>query len=224
MVVVDPRFGIDLGREVITASQSVTVTIDAIGSCVVLEPPQLDGDIIRLDVVEIGLCDPPPAPTTPFQFEAELGPYPPGNYLLHLYARSGPAATTRRVADARLSVLPAGSCLADEFTLCLNESRFGVTALWPVELDVAQAAFAVPSTDDTGFFWLFEEDNLELMVKVLDGCSAGFDSYWVFIGGVTDLEISVGVTDTATGQFKSYSSPGGSAFQTINDTSAFPCR
>ena len=220
--VIDPSFGVTVPDPVVPERRIVRATVDVFGSCVSIEDPRLDGNVIRIDVFESDVCD-PPFPPEAQRFTVPLGPFPPGDYSVEVFADTFGEEELRPVAQTDLEVVANDTCIQDRHTLCLEDGRFAVTALWPVHLDVAQAAEAVPSTDNTGFFWLFEEDNLELMVKVLDGCATGFDSYWVFIGGVTDLEISVGITDTATGEFKSYSSPGGSAFVTVNDTSAFPC-
>ena len=31
----------------------------------------------------------------------------------------------------------------------------------------------VPLTSDSGYFWFFDADNIELVVKVLDACTPG---------------------------------------------------
>ena len=43
----------------------------------------------------------------------------------------------------------------------------------------AGAGAAVPLTNDTGYSWFFNEDNVEVVVKVLDGCDFN-QRYWVF--------------------------------------------
>jgi hypothetical protein len=57
-------------------------------------------------------------------------------------------------------------------------------------------------------------------IKVLDGC--GFNNhYWAFVSGMTNVEVTVTVTDTLTGATKTYSNPQGRPFRTSLDTSAF---
>ncbi len=223
-VVVDPRFDVRVADDVVRQSQTVTTTIDAVGSCGLLSP-RVIGDVIRLDLVggPQSVCDPPPPPNASFRFTRELGPFPAGDYSVQLYAAWGGDGVARRVADTKLRVVAPTTCKPDEHTLCLRDGRFEVTALWEAAFDAFFRAQALPSTRETGFFWLFDEDNLELMVKVLDGCAAGSDHFWVFIGGVTDLPIFVGVRDRETGASKTYYSRRGSAFETVNDTAAFPC-
>ena len=57
---------------------------------------------------------------------------------------------------------------------------------------------AVEITPDTGYFWFFNQENVELLVKVLDGCMIT-DHWWVFAGGLTDVEVTLRVTDTQSG-------------------------
>lgn len=47
------------------------------------------------------------------------------------------------------------------------------------------------------------------------------DRYWVFAGGLTDVQTRITVTDTRTGNIKTYLNLQGTAFQPIQDTGAF---
>ncbi|MEP6801645.1 MAG: hypothetical protein ABJC07_06900, partial [Acidobacteriota bacterium] len=79
---------------------------------------------------------------------------------------------------------------------------------------------AVPLTSDTGYFWFFSSTNIEMVVKVVNGC--GFNNrYWVFAGGLTNVEVMLTVTDTQTGAVKTYVNPANTAFLPIQDTTAF---
>lgn len=78
----------------------------------------------------------------------------------------------------------------------------------------------MPLTVDTGSFWFFDDSNLELMVKVLDGCAVN-GRHWVFAAGLTDVEVELDVTDAWTGQTKTYRNPLGTPFAPIQDTAAF---
>jgi hypothetical protein len=81
---------------------------------------------------------------------------------------------------------------------------------------------AVSLTGDTGYFWFFSTSNVEMVVKVVSGCT--FNSrYWVFAGGLTNVNVVMTVTDTQTGAVKTYVNPQGTAFQPIQDTNAFVC-
>jgi hypothetical protein len=46
-----------------------------------------------------------------------------------------------------------------------------------------------------GQFWFFDNDNLALTLKVLNGCAIN-DRYWVFAGGLTDVQFRLTVDDT----------------------------
>ena len=66
-------------------------------------------------------------------------------------------------------------------------------------------AQAVPMTGTTGTFWFYDADNVELMVKVLDG-TANNGKFWVMYGALTDMGFTMKVRDTKTGNVKSYTS------------------
>ncbi len=112
-------------------------------------------------------------------------------------------------------------CVPRATVLCLNH-RFRVEAEWQDFEGDMGPGFARPLTGDTGAFWFFGEENLELMVKVLDACDLpGFDNYWVFAGGLTNVEVVLRVTDAESGEVQVYTNPMGSAFQPIQDTGSF---
>ncbi len=73
---------------------------------------------------------------------------------------------------------------------------------------------------NTALFTFLDEPSDPVLVKVLDGCD--FDGhFWVFAGGLTDVEYTVTVTDTQTNSIQAYSSPLGMAAPAIVDTNAF---
>ncbi len=78
---------------------------------------------------------------------------------------------------------------------------------------------AVPLTDDTGAFWFFSPQNLELMIKVVDG-RAFNNRFWVFFGALSNVDYTVTVFDTATATTKTYTNTGG-ALASVSDTNAF---
>ncbi len=116
--------------------------------------------------------------------------------------------------------LGAGSCRPGDTALCLGDGRFRLTATWRKTDGTSGAAAAVPVTDDTGYFWFFDAKNIEVVVKVLDGCAVN-DRFWVFSGGLTNVEVALTVTDTRTGATAVYGNSSGTAFVPIQDTSAF---
>lgn len=116
---------------------------------------------------------------------------------------------------------PTVTCSEDPNTLCLSDDRFQVQAEFRTADGLSGVAASRPLADDTGVFWFFNPDNLEMMVKVINGCSVN-DRFWVFAGGLTNVEVSFFVTDTRGGnQTRIYSNPLGFPFQPIQDTNAF---
>jgi hypothetical protein len=104
----------------------------------------------------------------------------------------------------------------------LNDQRFQVVAQWTDFEGQSGEGQGALLTDDTGYFRFFGEQNVELVVKVLDACDLeGFNNFWVFIAGLTNVEVTLTVTDTQTNQTRAYTNPLGQAFLPVQDTSAF---
>ncbi|HVS14722.1 MAG TPA: hypothetical protein VMV46_12410, partial [Thermoanaerobaculia bacterium] len=120
--------------------------------------------------------------------------------------------------EVQLPVAPS-VCVADGQTLCLNGSRFRVRSEWKAATGQRGAGQSVKITDDTGYFTFFNPDNVELVVKALDACVFA-NSYWVFAAALSDLEVTLVVDDTETGDSISYFSSLG-PFQAIRDTAGF---
>ena len=119
---------------------------------------------------------------------------------------------------------PPSRCSRDESTLCLAASRFLVEVRYIEPGSESRRARAVPLTDDTGYFWFFDRGNVELMAKVIDGCDTPLGAYWVFAAGLTNVDVTLTVTDSATGAVRRYHNPAGHPFPPVQDTAAFPCR
>ncbi|HEY6065093.1 MAG TPA: hypothetical protein VIY96_02995 [Thermoanaerobaculia bacterium] len=130
----------------------------------------------------------------------------------------GPGADTRMTLA---SALAPAACTPNDTTYCANNGRFAVQVLFSApSLGITNAsAQAVPLTGDTGYFWFFSANNVELVVKVVDGRAFnGF--YWVFYGALSNVAYTVTVTDTQTGAVKTYSNPAGT-LASVADTAAF---
>ncbi len=140
--------------------------------------------------------------------------------LLSLYAFQTTPGTTTVLADDAFLNGPATVCVADDNTLCLNGGRFKVTAHWRTHAGSGEGT-AVPVTGDTGYFWFFSAGNVEVLVKVVNACVAPFNRYWVFAGGLTNVEVTLTVIDTNNGTLKTYVNPLDTVFVTIPDTDAF---
>jgi hypothetical protein len=112
-----------------------------------------------------------------------------------------------------------GTCAPLPEVLCLNQERFQVEALWRTSTGSGRAR-VVKLTNDTGYLWFFGPDNVEVVIKVLNACNP-FNSFWVFAGGLTDVEVEIFVTDTKTGRVKVYRNDLGEPFAPLQDTGAF---
>lgn len=114
----------------------------------------------------------------------------------------------------------ASACTATANVLCLNRDRFRVEAEWRTSEGVTGVGHAFELTADTGYFWFFSQDNVEAVIKLLDGCSIN-SRYWVFAAGLTDVEVTLRITDTANGTVRTFINPLGTPFKPVQDTSAF---
>ena len=136
---------------------------------------------------------------------------------------SSPAAGSRIEPRGFEPVIEGGapkSCAAGSGRLCLSGGRFSVEAFYRTSGGEEQLAAAQYLTNDSGYFWFFDENNVEVLVKVLDACTL-FERFWVFGAGLTNVEVRLVVTDTETGEVRQYVNTQGNAFQPIQDTQAF---
>ena len=117
------------------------------------------------------------------------------------------------------TVHSSGSCTPSLANLCLASGRFHVSAIYSSP-GGSGTALAVPLTGDTGWFWFFSSGNLEAVVKVLDARAIN-NRFWVFAGGLTNVAVTITVTDTVTGAARQYSNTQGVAFLPVQDTLAF---
>jgi streptogramin lyase len=110
------------------------------------------------------------------------------------------------------------TCAPSSSTLCLD-GRFSVTATYDSGTQSGSAQ-AVLLTVDTGYLWFFDSSNVEVVVKVLNGCSTD-SNYWVFAGGLTNVKTTIRVTDTLTGLSRVYRNAANTLFEPVQDTAAF---
>jgi hypothetical protein len=117
-------------------------------------------------------------------------------------------------------LIPGGPCTPSDTAMCLNNNRYRVDATFRTASAPAAAAHVFKLTADTGYFWFFDSTNVEVVVKVLNGCGVN-SRYWVFAAGLTNVEVRLTVTDTLTGASKTYTNPLNQPFPPLQDTSAF---
>jgi hypothetical protein len=126
------------------------------------------------------------------------------------------AAAVLILAAARVS---SAACSPTPTRLCLNGGRFSAEVAWKDFQNNTGTGQGVALSGDTGYFWFFSSNNVELVVKVLDGRGLN-SSYWVFYGALSTVEYTLTMTDTATGAVRTYFNASGH-LGSVADTSAF---
>jgi PKD repeat protein len=147
----------------------------------------------------------------------------------HVYAAAGHYVVTLRVGNnLGSSTASQEIAVTTADTLRLNATGqhafLATLAARDPRTNQVGAGFALPQTDVFGYFSIpsltGNPDNPEVFVKLIDGTFVN-GRFWVFYGGLTDLEYTLSVQDELTGQVQSYVKPAGSADGGF-DTSAFP--
>lgn len=183
---------------------------DANAAHIHLEERGVDGDI----VVDLG------DGSSPIRQTIDLT-LPENNMLLNalrageLYVNVHTPANTEGEIRGQID-----ACFSGGNTLCLQDNRFRVQVDFETPMGDEGFGHAVPQQANSGSFWFFTPDNLEILIKVLDGCDIN-DHFWVFFSATTNVGFSVTVTDTLTGEIQSYSNPVGDIAEPVADVSAF---
>ena len=113
-------------------------------------------------------------------------------------------------------------CFGTEESLCLNQGRFQVRAFWKDFLGQTGPGIARKITDETGYFYFFSPNNVEVMIKMLNGCADRLGHrFWAFAAGLTNVEVELEITDTLTGRVERYRNGLGQTYQPILDIDAF---
>jgi len=138
-------------------------------------------------------------------------------------SRAQPAAApaAQSVSAKALVSAKAGACVPSADTLCLLDNRFAVQVDYVNQHDngAAGVGTAVEGSNQTGYFWFFNQANIELVVKALDGRALN-GNYWFFYGSLSDVQYTITVTDTETGLQVPYLNPAGDTCGQF-DTGAF---
>lgn len=113
---------------------------------------------------------------------------------------------------------PLPTCVPGPTAVCLRD-RFRVEATWQTATTQGTAG-AVQLTHESGYLWFFDASNVEVDVKLLDGCGLN-GRYWVFAAGTTDVGVTLSVTDTLRGTATTYTHTRGAPFKSVLDTVAF---
>jgi 6-phosphogluconolactonase (cycloisomerase 2 family) len=139
--------------------------------------------------------------------------------IADIEARLRTAAAAKLPARAEEPAAGVG-CTPSQTTLCLNNNRFQVSATFDAGNGNSGTAHVGTLTSDTGYLWFFSDSNVEAIIKVLNGCGLT-STYWVFAGGLTNVQVTITVTDTLMGRSHQYVNPASTTFEPIQDTSTF---
>lgn len=112
------------------------------------------------------------------------------------------------------------ACAASTTQLCLLEDRFEISVDWRDHDDNTGQGQIASSNGQTGLFWFFDSKNIELAVKAIDGTDFN-NAHWIFYGALSDIEYTLRVLDTVTGDAVTYRNPAGNLCGR-GDTAAFP--
>jgi hypothetical protein len=157
-------------------------------------------------------------------FDLVFSPQAPGRYADTFFTNlswAGPANLQRYAYHLFGTATSSFNCAPDDQTACLSDGRFKVTATFDAGSSGSGNAHLITLASDTAYLWFFAATNVEAVLKVLDGCSLN-NHYWVFAGGLTNVEVAITVTDTSNGTKKVYSNKANTTFVPVQDTSAFP--
>ncbi len=168
----------------------------------------VDSEFMRIDTL--------PANTT----SVVIQNIPPATFRAYqVVATNNRGRSSPTIEVGATTLAEVAECVEDGDTVCLNQGRFRVELQWE-SADDAGAGAAVPLTNDTGYSWFFNADNVEVVVKVLDGCAFN-QRYWVFAGGLTDVKVIMKVIDSETGVAATYYNRPGTAFEPVQDQETF---
>lgn len=183
----------------------------------------------------VSLANPSRPPPVHFEYGSSDPNYQSGQYhaLRDMLQRLGVATELDLVAglahqvpsDASLLAgfgfllaQPVPECAPGPTTLCLR-GRFEVEATWQTASGQGSAG-VVQLTNESGYLWFFDRDNVEISMKLVDACTFN-QRFWVYTAGTTDVRVTLTVTDTRTGHAVTYLNPLGTPFKPILDSSAF---
>ncbi|RPI23435.1 MAG: hypothetical protein EHM61_19760 [Acidobacteria bacterium] len=122
-----------------------------------------------------------------------------GTYYYRVLARvrcSGAETDSPWSNVAQTEIRPAG-------TLVLRDNRFTVAVNWRTAEGSSGEGVAVGVSGDSGYFWFFGPENVEVFVKLLDGRAVN-GYFWFFYGALTNIQYTLIVTDTQTGNVRTY--------------------
>ena len=146
-------------------------------------------------------------------------------YAFRVEARNSAGDSAYSNVSAATPMADTGACDDSGDAICLLGERFMVSVTWRNQFTGVSGTghgAVFPQSDRSGTFWFFNSQNVELVVKVLDGSTIN-DFYWTFYGALTNVEYWITVVDTGDQDRASrtyYNPPGGECGQF--DTTSIP--
>ncbi|HYH45588.1 MAG TPA: matrixin family metalloprotease, partial [Thermoanaerobaculia bacterium] len=131
---------------------------------------------------------------------------PATTYVFRVRARNVAGLSSPSNEAAATTFTTPGVCVPGAQALCLSSDRFRVETTWQTADGNSGPGTAVELTADTGYFTFFGSTNVEVVVKVIDGCGLN-GNFWVFAGGLSNVQVITRVTDTQTGVIETYTNP-----------------
>ena len=119
-------------------------------------------------------------------------------YAFRVTARNDAGDSAPSNVAAATPLANTGACDDSGDAICLLGDRFMVSVAWRNQATGVSGTghgAVFPQSDRSGTFWFFNAQNVELVVKVLDGSTIN-DFYWTFYGSLTDREYWITVVDT----------------------------
>ena len=113
-----------------------------------------------------------------------------------------------------------GPCVTSGEVLCLRDGRFAVAMAWATATNEGFGT-AVQLTSESGYFWFFNPANIEVVIKVLNGCGVN-GRYWVFAAGLTNVNVEIAVLDRLRDVLVAYENPLNRPFPPLQDVNALP--
>jgi hypothetical protein len=148
------------------------------------EPPTVTGDriVFRGQANYCPILCPPPAPIDYRGHHFVLPPLSVGlkTVVFELYGEV--------LAERTFTVAPPAQALL------LEGGRFELRLEWRDHAGERHVAAGEPLTDLSGHFWFFHPENIELVVKVLDGRPVN-GAFWLFGASMTDLGYTLTIID-----------------------------
>ena len=150
----------------------------------------------------------------------------PGNYSVRVQGTNGTVAGPLAFAaesgdgggdpgDGRIDTGDTTPCAAPGAAVL--DGQFCITGFLTDQGGQDQTASFIAYTSDTVLAFVFDEANIEFLVKLPTGTCGINGVQWIFAGGATDLAGEITVREVATGLARVYTF-GSGAFMTINDT------